>query len=99
MDLKESEIRQNQLMALRAELNNDLKLAEEHFIKSIDIENSLSFSYGPPSIQKPPHELFADWLLTQNRNEEAAKHYSLALKNGPGRLRILKGIENTKQVI
>jgi tetratricopeptide (TPR) repeat protein len=99
MDLKESEIRQNQLMALRAELNNDLKLAEEHFIKSIDIENSLSFSYGPPSIQKPPHELYADWLLTQNRNEEAAEHYSLALKNGPGRLRILKGIENTKQVI
>jgi len=99
MDLKESEIRQNQLMALRAELNNNTKLAEEHFIKSIDIENSISYSYGPPSIQKPTHELYADWLLTQNRNEEAAEHYSLALKNGPGRLRALEGMEKTKEII
>lgn len=99
MDLKEAEIRQNQLMALRAELDNDAKLAEEYFIKSIAIENSISYSYGPPSIQKPTHELYADWLLSKNRNKEAAEHYELALKNGPGRLRILKGIENTKQVI
>lgn len=99
IDLKESEIRQNQLLALRAELNNNAKLAEEHFIKSIAIENSISYSYGPPSIQKPTHELYADWLLTQKRKEDAAKQYELALKNGPGRLRVLKGIENTKQVI
>lgn len=99
MDLKESEIRQNQLMALRAELNNDPKLAEEHFIKSIDIENSISYSYGPPSIQKPTHELYADWLLIQKRKEDATKQYELALKNGPGRLRVLEGIENTKKVI
>ncbi|SRX54416.1 lipopolysaccharide assembly protein LapB [Aequorivita sp. CIP111184] len=99
MDLKESEIRQNQLMALRAVLNNNVKLAEEHFIKSIDIENSISYSYGPPSIQKPTHELYADWLLSQKRKEDAVKQYELALKNGPGRLRILEGIENTRQVI
>ncbi|CAM3303484.1 tetratricopeptide repeat protein [Aequorivita lipolytica] len=99
MDLKGSEIRQNQLMALRAELNNNTKLAEEHFIKSIDIENSISYSYGPPSIQKPTHELYADWLLDQNKKEEAAKQYELALKIGPGRLLVLKGIENTKQVM
>ncbi len=99
MDLKESEIRQNQLLALRAELNKDPKLAEEHFIKSIDIEKSISYSYGPPSIQKPTHELYADWLLNQNRKEEAVKQYELALKNGPKRLRILKGIENSKQVM
>lgn len=99
MDLKESEIRQNQLLALRAELDNNTKLAEEHFIKSIDIENSISYSYGPPSIQKPTHELYADWLLVQGRNEDAAIQYELALKNGPGRIRVLKGIENTKQAI
>jgi tetratricopeptide (TPR) repeat protein len=99
MDLKEAEIRQTQLMALRAELNNNPKLAEKHLIKSIAIENSISYSYGPPSIQKPTHELYADWLLTQNRNEEAVEHYSLALKNGPGRLRISEGMENAKKII
>lgn len=96
MDLKGAEIRQNQLMALRAELNNNKKLAEEHFIKSIDIENSISYSYGPPDIQKPTHELYADWLLVQKRNGDAAKQYELAKKNGPGRFRVLKGIETTK---
>ncbi len=99
MDLIESEIRQHQLMALRAELANDAKKAEEHFIKSIDIENSISYSYGPPSIQKPTHELYADWLFNQNRKEEAAKQYKLALKTGPGRLQVLNGIEKTKQDI
>lgn len=99
MDLKESRIRQNQLLALRANLNNDTELAEEHFKKSIAIENSISYSYGPPSIQKPTHELYADWLLAQIRKEEATKQYELALKNGPGRLRVLKGIENSKQVL
>ncbi|MBK5213302.1 MAG: hypothetical protein JJE55_06555 [Flavobacteriaceae bacterium] len=99
MDLKEAEIRQNQLLALRSEFDNDTKQVEAYFIKSIDIENSISYSYGPPSIQKPTHELYADWLLAQARNEEAAKQYELALKNGPGRLRVLKGIENTKQAM
>tara|TARA_B100002051_G_scaffold270851_1_gene304485 strand:- start:367 stop:468 length:102 start_codon:yes stop_codon:yes gene_type:complete len=31
--------------------------------------------------------------------KEAAKQYELALKNGPGRLRVLKGLENAKQVM
>lgn len=99
MDLKEAEIRQNQLLALRAQLDNNSKLAEEHFLKSINIENSISYSYGPPSIHKPTHELYANWLLQQGRKQEAAKQYELALKNGPGRLRILEGIEKTKQVL
>lgn len=99
MDLKEAEIRQNQLLAIRAQMDNNSKLAEEHLKKSIAIENSISYSYGPPVIQKPTHELYADWLLTQNRKEEAAEQYQLALKNGPGRLLVLKGIESTKQVL
>jgi hypothetical protein len=99
MDLKETEIRQNQLLALRAKLNDDTKLAEEHFKKSIAIENSISYSYGPPSIQKPTHEMYADWLLAQTRKEEATIQYELALKNGPGRMLVLKGIENAKQVL
>lgn len=98
-DLKEAEIRQNQLLALRAIMEKNQKLAEEHFLKSIALEESISYSFGPPSIQKPTHEMYADWLLTQNRNEEAAEQYSLALKSGPGRLHVIKGIEKAKQII
>lgn len=99
IDLKESQIRQDQLLALQAEMDNNIVLAEEYFIKSIDIENSISYSYGPPSIQKPTHELYADWLLSQKRTEEAGQQYTLAQKIGPSRLRVLEGIEKTQQVL
>ncbi len=79
--------------------HNNIVLAEEYFIKSIDIENSISYSYGPPSIQKPTHELYADWLLSQKRTEEAGQQYTLAQKIGPSRLRVLEGIEKTQQVL
>lgn len=93
MDLKGSEIRQTQLKALQATMQNNNVIAEELFLKSIALEESITYSYGPPSIQKPTHELFADWLLSQDRKEDAAKHYALALKYGPGRLQALEGSE------
>ncbi len=96
MDLKESIIRQEQLLGLLADLKRDPELAETHFLKSIEVENSISYSYGPPAIQKPTHELYADWLISQNRLEEAAAQYKLSLKKGPKRLRALDGIEKTK---
>lgn len=98
-DLKEAQIRQNQLLALQAEMDNNPVLAEKYFLKSIAIENSISYSYGPPSIQKPTHELYADWLLSHKRNEAANQQYTLAQKTGPNRLRVLEGIEKTKQVL
>jgi tetratricopeptide (TPR) repeat protein len=98
-DLKESQIRQNQLLALQAEMENNQILAEEHFLKSITLENSISYSYGPPSIHKPTHELYGDWLLSQKRNEEAGQQYEIALKNGPKRFRALEGSEKAKQLL
>lgn len=95
-DLKESIIRQEQLLGLLAVLKKDSELAEAHFLKSIEVEESISYSYGPPLIQKPTHELYADWLVSRNRLEEAAAQYMLSLKKGPKRLRALNGLEKTK---
>jgi len=49
------------------------------------LEETGDFSYGPPSIQKPTHELYADWLLSHGRYEEALSEYEKALKRCPGR--------------
>jgi hypothetical protein len=95
-DLIESEIRKSQLEALSQSLRNNTALTEEHFLNSIELEESISYSYGPPAIQKPTRELYADWLLTQNRNEEAKEQYELTLKLAPKRLLSLKGIEQAK---
>jgi hypothetical protein len=97
-DLTEAQVRQLQLQALLATLNNDFILAEKHFLESIQLEESLSYSYGPPFIQKPTRELFADWLLVRTRTEEAATQYELTLKNAPKRLLAMKGVEKAKRL-
>jgi len=95
-DLVESQIRQNQLQALRATMDSNMSLSEEYFLKSIELDGTISFSYGPPSIQKPTHELYGDWLLSQNRNDEALAQYELTLKMAPNRLLAVNGIKDSK---
>jgi tetratricopeptide (TPR) repeat protein len=97
-DRIEAQIRQDQLQALAASLENNLSLAEDYFLKSIALEESISYSYGPPPIQKPTRELYADWLLAQNRNEAAAEQYELSLKSAPKRRLAVMGIDRAKQV-
>ncbi len=96
-DLVESQIRVNQLKGVQANASSNFILAEEHFLKSIAIENSISYSYGPPHIQKPTHELYADWLLAQQRYDEAEAQYKIALKLAPKRRLLMIGIENTQK--
>ncbi len=83
--LLETEITMHQLMALRAWMQEDLDKTEEHLKKSIELQESLSYSYGPPEIQKPTHELYADWLMSVGREQEARVQYEKALERAPKR--------------
>ncbi len=84
--------RKYQLEALRAELKNDPLKAEEFLLKSIEEAESNSYSFGPPFIQKPVRELYADWLLRQERMKEAHEQYELTLKSAPKRRLPMAGI-------
>ena len=97
-DIKEAKIRQLQLKALASDMNDNAVEAEEHFLASIALEESISYSYGPPAIQKPTRELYADWLLNQNRKEEAIEQYKLGLEAAPKRFLALKGIERANNI-
>ncbi|TXG34512.1 tetratricopeptide repeat protein [Seonamhaeicola maritimus] len=94
-DIDESEVFKLQLMALRSWMHNDLKKANDLLAESVSLEDKLSYSYGPPSITKPTKELYAEFLLSQGRYEEAVQMYKGALKKGPKRLVPLKGIKKT----
>jgi tetratricopeptide (TPR) repeat protein len=83
--LIETEVTMQQLMALRSWMENDSETAETHLKKSIELEEGLSYSYGPPVIQKPTHELYADWLMSQGRTEEARIQYEKTLERAPKR--------------
>ena len=97
--LLETEIMLYQLKALRAWLDQDSKLAEINFQKTLTLEEGLSYSYGPPVIQRPTNELYADWLLNQNRNEEALQQYKLALEKGPMRRSALAGVTKSEKIL
>lgn len=98
-DIVTSKARQQQLMALREDLAGRHTTAEEHLLKSIELQESISYSYGPPSIQKPTRELYADWLVAMERYKEAEAQYELAEKTGPKRRLILEGIENVSLIL
>lgn len=83
--LVETEVTMQQLMGLRAWLQKDYESAENHLKRSIELEEGLSYSYGPPVIQKPTHELYADFLMSQGREEEARTQYEKTLERAPKR--------------
>jgi tetratricopeptide (TPR) repeat protein len=82
-----------QVYALGYMLSGDDELAEEFLVKSTELEDSGDYSYGPPVIQKPTHELYADWLLSQERYEEALAEYEKVLDRAPGRRLATIGVE------
>ncbi|HET8962423.1 MAG TPA: hypothetical protein VFM99_00895, partial [Chitinophagales bacterium] len=97
-NIQQCKITEAQLLGLRAWLDNNIPLTEEWFKKSIALEESISYSYGPPEIQKPTHELYADWLLTQNRASEAMTEYDYALQRAPKRMLALKGKQEAAEL-
>lgn len=94
-DINESIIMKTQLMGLRAWMNNELVEAEKRLKESVTLQNQLSYSYGPPFIQKPTEELYAEFLISQNRPKEAIELYESSLKKGTKRLAALKGIKKS----
>ncbi len=98
-DIVTSKARQQQLMALREDLAGRHDTAEEHLLKSIELQESISYSYGPPSIQKPSRELYADWLIAMGRYKEAEAQYALAEKAGPKRRLIKEGMETASRFL
>ena len=90
--LLESEIMMYQLKALKSWLEDDPETTETYLKKTIELENGLSYSYGPPVIQKPTHELYGDWLFEVNRGQEAFEQYELTLKRAPKRRKAEEGM-------
>lgn len=99
MDVKRAEVVKIQLMGLQAWLRKDLIVAESFFKESVDLENEVTYSYGPPNILVPTKELYADFLLKQGRPEEAKIRYEEALKRGTKRRLPLLGVENSDTLI
>lgn len=97
--LVRTEIMMYQLKGLSAWLEKNTESSEKYLKKSLELEDGLSYSYGPPVVQFPTHELYADWLMDQGRNLEAIAQYELALKKGPKRRKPLQGIDRGRNIL
>ena len=81
-----------ELKALRASMNEDQKLADEHFRKAIALEEKNGHFFGPPEILKPTHEFYGEYLLANNRVDEAIRNFEKSLQKAPGRSTSLHGL-------
>ncbi len=90
-DIDQTLIMEMELRGLLSLLRADSKKAEEWYKKAVDLETATSYSYGPPTIVTPSYELYANFLMENDRAAEAAVQYDAALNKGPKRRLALQG--------
>ena len=98
-DINESQVMLTQVLALESWLKNDTAKTESLLKESVALENQLSYSYGPPFIQIPTYELYAEWLTENNRPQEAIDAFGDALNRGPKRRIAIEGKKKATELL
>ncbi|HEY2676354.1 MAG TPA: hypothetical protein VGI65_05245 [Steroidobacteraceae bacterium] len=70
---------------LMAESEKDLAGAEALLRQAVTLDETLPIAFGPPTIDKPTHELLGEFLLRHGRKNEAHEEFEKALALTPGR--------------
>ena len=78
---------------LLAEREGDLAGAEKRLRRAVALEESLPVAFGPPTIDKPTHELLGEFLLRRGRRGDARAEFERALRRTPGRRLAEQGLE------
>ena len=81
----------NEMNAMIAVINGNEMLAEQYLIRATQLEDQAGYSYGPPDIPYPSYEMYADWLMDNNRMEDALVQYDRSLAAARNRTRSLIG--------
>jgi tetratricopeptide (TPR) repeat protein len=81
--------------ALLAELEGNLAGAEKLLRQAVGLEEGLPIAFGPPTIDKPTHELLGEFLLRRGRKDEAHSEFEKALASTPGRRLAEQGFGTT----
>lgn len=71
--------------ALLAQREEDFAGAEKLLREAVGLEEALPIDFGPPTIEKPTHEMLGEFLLRRGRKDEARDEFNKALARTPGR--------------
>lgn len=99
LEVDMAQVMEMELQAYSASLNGDVEMAKTWFEKGVALDEKLSYSFGPPSILKPVHEAYAEWLLDNKQLEEALTAFDKALERQPRRLRSLEGKKKAAELL
>ncbi len=91
-DTTVSKIFQEELSALLALSRGDREEAVRLAKEAAELEDGLSFDFGPPAVVKPAHELAGEVLLAAGKPAEASKEFEKSLDTAPGRALSLLGL-------
>jgi tetratricopeptide (TPR) repeat protein len=92
LDRAQAAVMARQLEALLARAGGDTTGAIATLRQAAAIEDSLPAEFGPPTVQKPSHELLGEVLLAAGRKNEAAASFQRALALAPGRRLSTRGL-------
>jgi len=81
--------------ALLAEQEGDFAGAEHLMIQAVALEDKLPIAFGPPTIDKPSHEILGEFLFRRGRKDEAHAEFEKAVARTPGRRLTEQGFEAT----
>ncbi len=90
-DLLEAETMELQLRAMRAWLDKDAEKTEAFLVRSTELHTEAGYSYGPPNIVKPSFEMYGEWLLENDRAEEALAQFERSLEMAPNKTQSVQG--------
>jgi len=99
LEIDMAHVMEMELQAYLASLNGDMEMAKTWFEKGMALDEKLSYSFGPPSILKPVHEAYGEWLLDNNQLEAALTTFDRALERQPRRLRSLEGKKKAAELL
>ena len=74
-----------EVRALLAEQEGDFAGSERLMVQAVGLEDKLPIAFGPPTIDKPSHELLGEFLLRRDRKDEAHAEFEKAVARTPGR--------------
>ena len=78
---------------LLAELEGDVPGAEKLLRQAIALEETIPIAFGPPTVDKPSHELLGQFLLRHGEAGAAHAEFEKALARTPGRRLARRGLE------
>ncbi|MBL0274481.1 MAG: hypothetical protein IPQ06_15870 [Chitinophagaceae bacterium] len=96
-DLLEAGTMELQLKAMNAWMKKDAVNTEKFLLEATILQERSGYAYGPPAIVKPSFEMYGEWLMENNRPEEALQQFEKALKLMPNKLLSVKGLEAAKK--